>query len=34
MGKYRIHDFCEELNYTDIILYVHEEINIKVPDLL
>lgn len=29
MGKYRIHDFCEELNYTDIILYVHEEINFQ-----
>lgn len=26
MGKYRIHDFCEELNYMNIILYVHEEI--------
>lgn len=29
MEKYRIHDFCEELNYTDIILYVHEEINFQ-----
>ena len=29
MGKYCIHDFCEELNYTDIILYVHEEINFQ-----
>lgn len=29
MGKYRIHDFCEELNYKDIILYVHEEIDFQ-----
>ena len=24
MGKYYIHDFCEELNYQGIILYIHE----------
>lgn len=29
MKKCHIHDFCEDLNYTDIILYVHEEINFQ-----
>ena len=27
MKKEYINDFCEELNYTDVILYIHEEIN-------
>lgn len=27
MKKVYINDFCEELNYTDVILYIHEEIN-------
>ena len=29
MGKHYIHDFCEELNYQGIILYIHEEINFQ-----
>lgn len=29
MGKYYIHDFCEELNYQGIILYIHEEIDFQ-----
>lgn len=29
MGKYYIHDFCEELNYQGIILYIHEEVDFQ-----
>lgn len=29
MKNYHIRDFCEELNYTSIILYIHEEVDLQ-----
>lgn len=29
MKRHHIRDFCEELNYTDIILYIHEEVDLQ-----
>lgn len=29
MKKVYVDDFCDELNYTDVVLYVHDEINFQ-----